>query len=325
MKAALLAMPVVLIVAIAVGSFIFLRDGSDEPAITADTPPKVVRKARTLDDLLSVPPKEFGNVDIAEMNLLCAVGLPGAEQLNVDHALATLDRWAQRVKVETERHLYRAHDPRWADHYRHSEAYLRAELLVQVLYEDLGVKYDLTTKDNFDFRDSRVAFIHGMIPASGRTVADTRGGTCASMPVMITAIGRRLDYPLRLVTTNGHVFVRWDANDHPNPAWRARFNMEVTNGFNSYEDDYYKTWPTPLSESQIRANGYLASLTPTEEFAEFLAARAHCALDNGQPAVAARFYENAYRYAARPAYRDWFLKAAAKSGYRPTTSAPTEP
>jgi hypothetical protein len=48
----------------------------------------------------------------------------------------------------------------------------RAEMLVQVLCEDLGVKYDLSAKDNFSFADSRVAFIHGMIPMAGQTLAE---------------------------------------------------------------------------------------------------------------------------------------------------------
>ena len=284
--------------------------------------PKTARKAKTLDELLKTPPEQLADVDIAEVNLLCAMGLPGAEKLDIDHCLATLDRWAARVKFETDRHLYRVTDPRYADHYRRSEAYLRAEMLVQALYEDLGVKYDMTAKDNFDFDNSRVAFIHGMIPAPGQTVFDTPGGTCASMPVMYVAVGRRLGYPLKLVTTNAHVFVRWDGKDHPNPAWRRRFNMEGTNGFSSYPDDHYKTWPFKLTDHQVRVNGYLLSLTPMEEFAMFLAARGHCGVDNKQPTFAARCYENAYRYdIRRPCYRAWFVDAAIRSGYCPVTRA----
>jgi len=174
----------------------------------------------------------------------------------------------------------------------------------------------------FNFDDSRVAFIHGMIPAPGQSPADTPGGTCASMPVMITAVGRRLGYPLKLVTTKGHVFVRWEGEDHSSPAWRQRFNIEGTNGFSSHPDDYYKTWPFKLTEQQVRANGYLLSLTPMEEFAMFLASRGHCGEDNKQPAFAARCYENAYRYdTRRPCYRAWVIDVAMRSGYRPVTPA----
>jgi hypothetical protein len=330
-KALNIVLPVLTVVVLALVAYLVFfsnkpstyTPSSSSHAIAANSfdAPKYTRKAQTLNDLLDLPVEQLADVDIAEMNLLCAVGLPGAENLDIDHALATLDQWAQRVKFETERHLYRAHDPKWADHYRHSEAYLRAEFLLQVLQQDLGVKYDLTAKDNFDFDDSRVAFLHGMIPAKGQTVADTQGGTCASMPVMYVAIGRRLGYPLKLVTTNGHIFVRWDGRNHPNPAWRERFNIEgAGDGFSSFPDEYYKTWPFKLTDAQVKANRYLVSLTPAEEFAEFLAARGHCGLDNGEIAFAACCYENAYRYdTTRPAYRAWFLDAAMKSGYRPAT------
>ncbi len=333
-KALNIVLPVLTVAALALVAYlVFFSDKPSTSTPSSSAPggiaassfdaPKYTRKAQTLNDLLDLPVEQLADVDIAEMNLLCAVGLPGAENLDIDHALATLDQWAQRVKFETERHLYRAHDPKWADHYRHSEAYLRAEFLLQVLQQDLGVKYDLSAKDNFDFDDSRVAFLHGMIPAKGQTVADTQGGTCASMPVMYVAIGRRLGYPLKLVTTNGHIFVRWDGADHPNPAWRERFNIEgAGDGFSSYDDDHYRNWPFKLTEAQVKANRYLVSLTPAEEFAEFLAARGHCGLDNGEIAFAARCYENAYRYdTTRPAYRAWFLDAAMKRGYRPATPA----
>ena len=60
--------------------------------------PKYTRKAQTLNDLLDLPVEQLADVDIAEMNLLCAVGLPGAEKLDIDHALATLSQWAQGTK-----------------------------------------------------------------------------------------------------------------------------------------------------------------------------------------------------------------------------------
>lgn len=278
---------------------------------------------KTLNELLDLPVEQLDQVDIARMNLLCATGLPGAEKLNIEQALATLDRWAERVRFETDRHLYRVNDPRYAEHYRHSEAYLRAEFLLQTLQQDLGVKYDMTAADNFAFNDSRVAFLHGMIPAEGQSTSDTSGGTCASMPVMYVAVGRRLGYPLKLVTTKSHVFARWDGENHPNPAWRERFNIEGAGaGFSSYPDEHYTQGRFAMSDHEVRANRYLLSLSPADELAEFLAARGHCGFDNRQFGFAARCYENAYRYdTTRPAYRSWFVDAAMRSNYRPATPA----
>ncbi|MFO8014339.1 MAG: hypothetical protein R6X20_13660 [Phycisphaerae bacterium] len=130
--------------------------------------------SRSLAQLLSNSPEELQGIDIGEMNLLCAEGLPGAEDLDVDRCLATLDRWADRVRRETERHLYRVQDPQYAAHYRNSEAYFRASMLLQVLQEDCGVHYNKERVRDIDFTNSRDLFLHGMVGSHG-------GGTCVSM------------------------------------------------------------------------------------------------------------------------------------------------
>ena len=280
---------------------------------------------KKLDDLRTLDPAKLGDLDIARVNLLCATNLPGSEKIDIEYALATLDQWAKIVAFETNRHLYRVHDPRYADHFRHSEAYLRAEFLMQTLCEKLGVKYDMSARGNFSFHDSRVAFIHGMIPMPGQTLQDTPGGTCASMPVLAAAVGRRLGYPIKLASTNGHLFARWDGKDHPNPAWRERFNMEVTSGFDSFDDDYYKSFPHKLTEHEIQVNGYLLSLTPQEEFASFMSLRGSCGESHNQLTFAAQCQEVAYNYAPnRRIYREWFIDAATKCNYQPTTPALAE-
>jgi len=270
---------------------------------------------QSINELLDLPKEELHRVDIARMNLLCASRLPGTESLDIDQALAQLDEWAKKVAAETDRHLYRVSDPRYAKHYNNSEAQFRAEMLAQVLQEDLGVKYDMSSVGNFSFTDPTVAFIHGMIPTKGKTTADTPGGTCASMPVLYVAVGRRLGYPLKLTTTDSHIFARWEGLNHSNPAWRGRFNCETTNGFSVLPDDYYRTWPKPVTEHEVAANGFLKSLTPAQEMAQFMAARGHHGVDVGEISFAARCYENAYRADMRqPAYLSWFMDAAMASG-----------
>lgn len=282
---------------------------------------------KTLNELLNIPDSEIHKVDIARMNLLCATGVPDTQGLDVEHALSVLDEWAEKVAFETKRHLYRVTDPRYQDRYRGSEPHFRAEMLAQVLQEELGVHYNKSAIGNFSFADPSVAFIHGMIPEPGKTTGDTPGGTCASMPVLYVAVGRRLGYPLKLATTHSHIFARWDGEalyqqecGHENPAWVETFNCETTNGFTKHDDKHYRTWPFPVTEHQIAYNGFLKSLSPFEEFAQFLGARGHYGMDVGQPAFAARCYENAHRYdRSRPCYTAWFMKAARKSNYQPYT------
>jgi len=299
------------------------------PTSTAKLHNEFDLEPKTLNELLNIPDSEIHKVDIARMNLLCATGVPDTQGLDVEHALSVLDEWAEKVAFETNRHLYRVTDPRYQDRYKGSEAHFRAEMLAQVLQEDLGVHYNKSAIGSFSFADPSVAFIHGMIPRPGQTTDDTPGGTCASMPVLYVAVGRRLGYPLKLATAHSHIFARWDGEalfnkpgGHDNPAWREAFNCETTNGFHKYDDEYYKTWPFPVSEHQIAHNGLLKSLTPFEEFAQFLGARGHYGMDVGQPGFAARCYENAHRYdTRRPCYTAWFMQATRESGYQPFTLA----
>ena len=119
-----LAMPAAWCVLIAAAVLLVIRVVSDKKADAAQ------QNLRSMEQLLAMPAEQLAQVDIARMNLLCATGLPGAEDLDIDKCLATLDRWATRVKQETERHLYRLTDPAYkehAEHYKHSEARFRAE------------------------------------------------------------------------------------------------------------------------------------------------------------------------------------------------------
>src|SRR3972149_6366595 len=244
---------------------------------------------------------ELQGQDIAVMNLRCAEGLPGSEQFDIHRCLRTLDQWAKQIRVETERHLYRAHDPRFAKHYRNSEAYLCASMMIQVLQEDCGVHYNKDRIRDVDFTKSQDLFIHGMI---GRK----NGGTCVSMPVLYTAIARRLGYPVYLVTAKAHLFCRWDDG-------KERFNIEGSGeGFSAFDDGHYMNWPKPISEAEVKAGHYLKSLTPGEELAVFLAARGHCLEDNGRTAEARVCYAQALQ--RQPGSPDFFSFLVQSLGFR---------
>src|SRR5262249_14472211 len=101
-----------------------------------------------------------------------------------------------------------------------------------------------------------------------------RGGSCASMPLIYLAVGRRLGYPLKLVAAHDHWFIRWD-----DPATGERVNMECSNkngGFESQSDEYYLAWPHKMTRRQAENCGYLQSMTPREELATFLRHRSDC-------------------------------------------------
>ncbi len=257
----------------------------------------------SLGDLLAIPPEALSKVDVARMNLLCGLGLPGAENLNIAACLTRLDQWADHVRSETLRHLYQFRSN--PGNYNNSEGYFRMLMLVTVLQQDFGVRYNPNRIREVDFKQSKDLFLHGLL-------GDGNGGTCVSLPVLYTAVARRLGYPVRLALTNAHVFCRWDS-----PA--DRFNIEATNqGMNSFPDEYYKTWPEKLTDAQVRANRYLLSLSPAEELACFLASRGHCLLDTGHPAEALAAYAAASALdPASPAYASWVRQAQASLGPSP--------
>jgi hypothetical protein len=244
-----------------------------------------VQSQASLDELLSMSPDQLGSLDIALVNLRCA-----------------LDSWAGHVKAETARHLYRVNDPNYAEHYKHSESRFRAEMLVQILQEDCKVHYNTARINEPDFRNSKDLFINGMID-------DDNGGTCASMPVLYVAVGRRLGYPLKLVQTKAHLFVRWE-----NAATNERFNIEATasGGMDSYPDDYYRRWPLKRTDAERREGVYLHSLSPAEELAVFMASRGDCLDANGRLNEAQIAYSQAHRLA--PRFTPYFVALATAVG-----------
>ncbi|MFO1511508.1 MAG: transglutaminase family protein [Verrucomicrobiota bacterium] len=212
-----------------------------------------------------------------------------------------MDQWAKRVRTETERHLYRFRAK--PAEFENSEGYFRMLMMAVVFYEDFNVHYNpervsspqnINPNDRF-FADSQDIFLHGLI-------GSRRMGTCSSLPVLYAAVGRRLGYPLKLVTTKAHLFLRWEDG-------KERFNLEATGrGMNRYDDDHFKKWPFTVSEEEIRAEGYLKSLTAAEELAVFLSLRGNCLKEGGRMEEAATCYAQAARLA--PGSRSYGLLLA---------------
>lgn len=251
------------------------------------------RDAKLWEHLAGAPDDELIKPDIALMNLACAAGLPFSERMNVTEHLRTLDNWTKHVQAEIDRNAHRQKreglpGSQWA-----------AGMMVTVLQQDCGVRYNRHRIYNPDFTDSRDQFIHGMM------VGD--GGTCASMPVLYVAIGRRLGFPMKLASAKAHLFARWDAPDE-------RFNLEGTGmGFGIKSDEYYLTFPMPIHPHE--RGHYLNSFSPREELATFLAARGHCLHDNQRFREAAEAYRAAHELAPRaPRYENFWLLAEACAG-----------
>jgi hypothetical protein len=287
---------------------------ASQPA-TRSTPPLPVPTASlpSLGEFAAMQGKELEQQDIALLNLRCAEGLPGSERLNVEQCLATLDRWASRVRRETDRHLYKYRQN--PQKFNNSEGFFRMLTLITVLQQDFKVHYNPDRIRDIDFRRSQDLFIHGM-------VGSDNGGTCVSMPALYTAVARRLGYPVYLVTAKEHVFCRWDKG-------KERFNVEATNqGMSSHDDAYYMTWPKPISDAEAKAGEYLKSLSVAESLATFLAARGHCLEDNGRRADATVSYAQAAALAPkRTIYQGYLVQSMgfARSPVFPPVRQPPNP
>ncbi len=217
--------------------------------------------------------------DFAVANLICAEGLPGGRPFDIGECVQIRDQWAQRVRQETDRlvHVFRGQP----EPYGNSEARFRVMVLITVLQRDFGVHYADRFNDMPDselFANPEHLFCHGVFL--------NREGTCSSLPPAFASIGRQLGYPLKIVTTCQHRFLRWD------PPTGDRFNIECTSqGFVSHPDEHYHQWPKPLSAEQIQKHRSLKSLSPKEEMAIFIGDRGHVFLQHQ------RFGEASFEYA----------------------------
>ena len=248
---------------------------ASQSVVATKTENSTFKTPHSLAELLDLSPAELEQCDIARMNLLCAEGLPGAEKLNVDEAVATLDTWAQHAKSEIDsNHHHYTEDPKF---FYNSENFYKMVILAEVLYEDYNIRYNpkwiappgAERPDDHFFADSRDILIHGL-------TGDQHLGTCSSMPVLYIAVGRRLGYPLKLVKAKGHLFMRWESPSE-------KFNMEATiKGVNHCDDEEYKKWPFPLTETDIKEEDYLKSLSAREELSVFLSIRGACQTEGEQ-------------------------------------------
>ena len=99
---------------------------------TAPAKPTIFKKPTSFGELCYVNTNDLGKCDIALMNLLCAEGLRGSENLNVTDCLATLDKIAASVKYETTRAYYKFREH--PEKFNHSEGYFDMMMLATVIH-----------------------------------------------------------------------------------------------------------------------------------------------------------------------------------------------
>src|SRR5437016_6295214 len=107
-------------------------------------PPQIPSRLSILPDwreLVRLPEAELAKIDIAVVNLACAVGLPGAEVIDVPGCLKALDHWAVGVRKVTD-HGLRSDFRCEPEKFDFSEPLFRMVKLVLTLKDHCGVHYD---------------------------------------------------------------------------------------------------------------------------------------------------------------------------------------
>lgn len=139
--------------------------------------------------------------------------------------------------------------------------------MITHLQRDLGLQYRRACEcQDSAFRPADT-FLFGLLHSDG--------GTCGSLPVLYAAVGRRMGYPIRLVTTRNHMLCRWHSDE--------TFNIEASGeGVSFFSDEHYRTGRFALPAQTIADCGYLKSLYPQEESAAFLRQRGECWMSDRQ-------------------------------------------
>lgn len=259
-----------------------------------DVPPLTVNRFSidgapvTLSQAAELRDEQLERFDLAQFNLLAAQGLPGCEGNTDEKLLAQLDDWAQRVRIETRRNEHRFQEH--PEDYERSEAFYRMGMLVTVLQQDFGVRYNpdliepsLNPKPETDAKfvaDAGNLFLTGLL--------NKRIGTCASMPVLYVAVGRRLGYPVHLVAVKDHLFARWEDD-------KERRNIEGTNqGIVCHTDEHYIQW-RKVTDAELKAGWMMRKLSAREELADFIATRAAVLYFHGRKDEGLVAYAQAHR------------------------------
>lgn len=252
----------------------------------------------SLEQICNLPDVDLNNFDLAELNLICLEGLPGCENVDQGRCSKVLHQYADSVRAQTESNLHRFYaDP---SSYRNSEAYFRMLMLVTVLQQDYGVRYNPDRITDVDYRIPADLFIHGLLGYG-------HGGTCVSIPTLYAAVAQRLGYPVSLVHAKEHLFCRWDGESD-------RFNIEGTNqGMSVYSDGHYLNWPHPIEQAEVDSGQYLKTLDKRECLAVFVAMRAHCFEDRGDTGVAMANYRQAIALAPAQHIYQLFLKQISRN------------
>lgn len=247
----------------------------------------------TFQELVAMNREQVDRVDIGRMNLICANEASHGVDIGVERLLGKLDEWAEHCRKEEMR--FRKKFEKNPKHYDGSYAKFKAINLVLTIKEDFKCRYQMSLVQSGEmakinsptfFRNYDDAFVSGLLRK--------RRGTCSSYPVLITALGRRLGYPISIKTTFGHMFCEWDDGVE-------RFNIDTNGeGVDTPSDDWYLKGNMEkaygIKAPKMEESYYMQPLGNWESLGLFIETIGYCHEANGRMDKAIEAYNLASRY-----------------------------
>ena len=149
---------------------------------------------RTTADLMAMSDDQLEQVDIVEMNIAVAQEIPGLDKLEYSKYRRIVDGWTNQFRqwLPTVGHAFHQ-DP---GKYKNDINFFHLGMLAQFLDQSVGIAYNekqkqIMLQDRKTGKKASVRYtnagdllLHGLL--------DTNRGTCATMPTLHVAIGRRL-------------------------------------------------------------------------------------------------------------------------------------
>lgn len=247
---------------------------------------------RNVDQLLALTDEQLEKTDLIELNVAVAREIPGLEKLDYDHYRCTVDDWTNQFRnwLPTAEVEFRANPQKW----KNDINLFRLGMLAQFLDQKVGIAYveeqkQTQIKDRKAGKRTGIRYtnpgdllIHGLI--------DTKRGTCATMPVLHVAIGRRLGWPVGMACVKWHYVCRYDDG-------KVVHNIEATDtgrgGFAEGSDaDYIEK--EGLSKRAVACGSDLRKLSTREMLGVFIMSRGRYYADTDKIERAVHDYSLAF-------------------------------
>lgn len=228
-------------------------------------------QSRSVWQLLDLSDEDMDKVDVVEMNLAVARGIPGLENLSVPKFKQIVDGWAHQIELSlpVSELEFKKTPESWENDIR----LFRLGVAASFLNDHVGIDYidEQKTAKAVRYTDPSDLFLHGLI--------DRKRGTCGNMPALHVAIGRRLGWQVSLAAVRSHSVCRFDDGN-------VIYNVEATKADSvgmfaiGSDNDYISRYNLP--DEAIACGSDLNSMTGRQMLGYFIALRARHFADTEQ-------------------------------------------